>query len=231
MHQGMMVAYKDNPGKFSDSIIKLGIGALRLQEAGFIAQVQQVQQTYNRVMPQLIIDNYWKTIVITYLGTGFMEKSEAQLTNEAVTMLQWLFAHNEIKDAALLDVILQYSDEPTLKSYLHNMMNDHFDKVDISKEKFLYFGNLLPMLGADMDANTARGLMQHFIKPICKDAECAGIIVAHKDFYLAIMHLDTAIAVSFVKDIVEMDAYIEMKDDFNEMLKKEGKENLGEEGK
>ena len=231
MHQGMMVAYKDNPGKFSDSIIKLGIGALRLQEAGFLAQVQQVQQTYNRVMPQLIIDNYWKTIVITYLGTGFMEKSEAQLTNEAVTMLQWLFAHNEIKDAALLDVILQYSDEPTLKSYLHNMMNDHFDKVDISKEKFLYFGNLLPMLGADMDANTARGLMQHFIKPICKDAECAGIIVAHKDFYLAIMHLDTAIAVSFVKDIVEMDAYIEMKDDFNEMLKKEGKENLGEEGK
>lgn len=34
-----------------------------------------------------------------------------------------------------------------------------------------------------------------------------------------------------MKDIVEMDAYIEMKDDFNEMLKKEGKENLGEEGK
>ena len=221
LHQELMGAYKNNPGNFSDSIIKLGIGALRLQEAGFLVKVQQVKQTYNRMIPQLVIDEYWKTFVLTYLGTGFMEESEEQLTKEAVTMLQWLFDHNEVKESSLLDAILHYSDEPILKSYLHNMMNDHFDKTDISKEKFLYFGNLLPMLGADMDSNTARGLMQHFIKPICKDAECAAIIVAHKGFYSAIMHHDTSMAASFVKDIVELDAFIEMKDELYGILKKD----------
>ena len=223
MHLGLMAAYKNNPGNFSDSIIKLGVGALRLQNVGFLAKVQQVQQAYNRMVPQLVIDNYWKTVVITYLGTSFMKESEAQLTNEAVTMLQWLYDHNEVKESALLDVILQYSDEPTLKSYLHNMMNDHFDKTDINKEKFKYFGMLLPMLGSDMNANTARGLMQHFIKPICKDAECASIIVAHKEFYLAIMHLDTAIASSIVKDILEMDEYVVMKDSLKNIVEKEEK--------
>ena len=125
------------------------------------------------------------------------------------------------------DSILKYSDEPTLKSYLHTMMNEHFDKTDTSREKFLYFGKLLPMLGADMDANTARGLMQHFIKPICKDAECAAIIVANKEFYLTIMHLDSAIAAPIIEIMIGLEAYQAIDSDLKGMLPKEEKEEKG----
>ena len=108
------------------------------------------------------------------------------------------------------------------------MMNDNFIKTDISREKFLCFGKLLPILGSDMDANTARGLMQHFIKPVSDDAECAAIIVANKDFYLAVMHHDTAFAASIVKDMVGQDKYKAIESELQKIMpkeeKKEGKE-------
>jgi len=45
-----------------------------------------------------------------------------------------------------------------------------------------------------LEANVARGLMTYFIKPVCKDAECAAVIVEHKAFFLAVMKKDAAIA-------------------------------------
>lgn len=218
VHQDFFEAYQDNPGNFSRSIIKLGTETLKLQNTGFLAKLQQVQ--YNRVTT-LVIDGYWKSFVETYLGTGYMPQAGALLTNEAVTMLQWLYDHNEVKDVTLLDVILKHADDATMKNYLHLMMNDHFAKTDINEAKFMYFGKLLPILGSNMDANTARGLMQHFMKPICMNADCAAIIVSSKEFYLSIMRLDTAIATSIVKEMVGLEFYIDVTKDLKGMLPKE----------
>lgn len=214
VHQSFFVAYRDNPGNFSDSVIMLGIEVMGLQNTGFLAKVQQVQ--YSGMT--LVIDGYWKAFVETYLGTNYMPQAGAVLTSEAVTMLQWIYDHGEVKDAGLLDVVLSCSDEATLKGYLHTMMNDCFAKTDINKVKFLWFGKLLPLLGADMDQNTARGLMTHFIKPISKEAECAAVIVGHKDFYLTILRKDIAIAEPIVKEMVAMDGFAEIAEDLKTIV-------------
>ena len=224
VHQDFFEAYRDYPGSFSDSIIKLGVESMDLQNKGFLAKSQQVQQAYNRMATTLVVDDYWKAFVQTYLGTKYMPQASALLTNEAVTMLQWLYDHNELKESALLDVVLGHADEVTLKSYLHTMLNDYFAKTDINKVKFMHYGRLLPMLGSDMDANTARGLMQHFIKPVCKDSDCAATIISYKDFYLAIMRLDTTMAASFVKEIVGLELYADVAEELRNMLPKEKEE-------
>lgn len=166
-----------------------------------------MHQNYNRILTVLNIDDYWKNFVETYLGTNYMQEADELLTTEAVTMLQWLYDHNEVKDATLLNTILQHPNEATLRSYLHTMMNDHLSKTDINKEKFLYFGKLLPKLGADMDDNTARGLITHFIKPIFNDADSAAIIIDHKDFYISVMRHDKAMVSDIVKKMVEKEEY------------------------
>ena len=178
---------------------------------------------YNRQITVMKIDDYWKDFVVTYLGTGYLKVAGETLTNEAVTMLQWLYDRNEIIEPALLNAILQNPEETTLKSYLHTMMNGNFVKNDINKEKFLYFGKLLPLLSSDMDANTARGLMQHFIKPVTNDADCAAIIVTYKDFYLAVMYHDTAIAAPIINDMLGMDTYKTIEGQLHKMLPKEEK--------
>ena len=220
VHQPFFRAYRDNPGNFSDSIINLGIKALSLQKKGFLVRQKKVQ-SYNRIVIDLIIDEYWKSFVETYLGSNYMRKAGELLTSEAVIMLQWLYDYDKKKDPTLLNAILKVPDEAILKNYLHKMMNENFAKADITKEKFMCFGNLLPMLGAGMDSNTARGLMNHFIKPICKDVDCAAIIVANKAFYSAIMRLDTVVATPIAKEMIEMDAYQTIADVIISLLPKE----------
>lgn len=224
VQQPLFKAYLDNSGNFSDSIIKLGVETLSLQNTGFIVRQHQVQQGYSRVNT-IVIDDYWADFVKTYLGTNYLREADELLTNEAVTMLQWLYDHNEVKEKALLDAILQYPNAATLRSYLHSMMNDHLSKTNINGEKFLYFGKLLPMLGSDMDANTARGLITHFIKPICKDADCAAIIIEHKDFYLSVMRHDRSIAEATAKEMAGQEIYASMADDLKKIEdKKEEKQ-------
>lgn len=219
VHQSFFEAYRDNAGNFSESVIKLGVEAIEYQNTGFLAVAKQVQ--YSGVT--LVIDGYWKTFVETYLGTEYMPKAGVLLTNEAVTMLQWLYDHNEVKDSELMGAILNHADEGTLKSYLHTKMNDHLSKTNSNIIRFMWFGKLLPMLGADMDQNTARGLMTHFIKPVCKDAECAGVIVEHKEFYLTVMKKDNAIAEPIAKEMVGMQEYKEIAGDLKTMVKDENK--------
>jgi len=221
--QSFFRAYLDNPGNFSNSIIELGVATLKLQKPGFMVKQGSTQANY-RPVAVLNIDNYWRTFVATYLGTDFLKDAGGIITGEAITLLRWLYDRNEVSDPALLNTILERADEATLKTYLHNMMNDHLSKTDITNDKFLYFGKLLPSLSADMDANTARGLIQHFIKPIYKDTECAAIIVANKNFYIAIMRHDTDIAATIAKEMVGMEDYASVKDDLNDMIPKEEKE-------
>ena len=217
VYQSFFASYRDYSGKFSDSVINLGVGAIECQKNGFLAGARQVQQNYSMVT-KLVVDGYWKAFVETFLGTEYMPQAVALLTNEAVTMLQWLYDHNEVTDAGLLEIILEHADEGTLRSYLHSMMNDHLSKTNSTKAKFLWFGKLLPLLGADMDQNTARGLMTHFIKPISKEAECAAVIVSHKDFYLTILRKDTSIAEPIVKEMVAMDGFAEIADELKTIV-------------
>ncbi len=219
-HQSFFVAYRENPGKFSDSVIKLGVGAIESQRTGFLVSAKQVIQNYSMVT-KLVVDGYWKAFVETYLGTEYMPQAEALLTNEAVTMLQWLYDHNEVTDAGLLETLLKYADEGTLKNYLHKMLNAYIAKTNITKAKFLWFGKLLPLLGADMDHNTARGLMTYFFKPIIKDTECAAVIVGHKDFYLNILRKDTAFAEPIVREMTVMDAYAEIVEELKTIKSKD----------
>ena len=217
VHQSFFDAYRDNPGNFSDSVIKLGVGAIECQKTGFLASVKQVPQNYSMVT-KLVVDGYWKAFVETYLGTEYMPKAAALLTNEALTMLQWLYDYNEVTDAGLLETVLKYADEGALKNYLHMMMNANIVKANITKTKFLWFGKLLPLLGADMDQNTARGLMTYFIKPVSKEAECAAVIVGHKGFYLNILRKDTTIAEPIVKEMIAMDEYAEIAEELETIV-------------
>lgn len=220
VHQSLFEAYLENPGKFTNSIIELGVSALKLQEKGFLVKNQSDQRYYNS--PKIIIiEAYWKAFVETYLGTPYLPEADTKLTGEAITILDCLYEKDEMKDSTLLDAILRKADKPTLVSYLHKMMNDHFVKSDISKQKFMHFGNLLPLLGADMDSNTARGLMQHFIKPICKDAECAKILIANKSFYFSVMRCDLSFAQTIINEVKDLESYSEVHAEVEDMLVKE----------
>lgn len=216
VHQSLFEAYLDNPGNFTNSIIGLGVSALELQEKGFLA-IRRVQRNYYST-EILAINEYWKDFVETYLGTPYLPEADTKLTGEAITILDWLYEKDEMTDSTLLDAILRKADKPTLVSYLHKMMNDHFVKSDISKQKFMHFGNLLPLLGSNMDSNTARGLMQHFIKPICKDAECAKILIANKSFYFSVMLCDQTYAQSILNEVRDLEVYLEVKEELEDML-------------
>lgn len=219
VHQSLFEAYLDNPGKFTNSIIELGASALELQENGFLAIRRKEQRNYYPT-EILAIDEYWKAFVETYLGTLYLPEADTKLTGEAITILDWLYEKDEMKDSTLLDAILRKADKPTLVSYLHKMMNDHFVKSDISKQKFIHFGNLLPLLGSNMDSNTARGLMQHFIKPISKDAECAKILIANKSFYFSVMHCDLSFAQTIINEVKDLEVYLEVKAELEDMFVK-----------
>ena len=207
VHQSLFAAYRDNPGQFSDSVISLGVQVIDEQKAGFLANVAS-----------RTIDSYWKDFVMTFLGTDHLKKSGVMLTKEAVTMLSWSYHYNENKETVLLDKILQYADAATLRSYLHTLMNEQLSKMTINKQKFLRFGRLLPMLGANMDDNTARGLITHFVKPVSKDVDCAAVIVEYKDFYLDILRKDTTIAEPIVKEMMEVDGYAKIAEDLKSVI-------------
>ena len=74
-----------------------------------------------------------------------------------------------------------------------------------------------------MDSNTARGLMQHFIKPICKDAECAKILIANNSFYFSVMRCDLSFAQTISNDVKDLEVYTEVKAELEDMLDKEKK--------
>lgn len=217
VHQSFFTAYRDNKGSFSNSIIELGIKSLSCQNKGFLVKRQYIGQPYNRT-EILQFDDYWKSFIETYLGTSELQKASSIITEEAITILQWIYEKNEVKVPDLIDLILERADESTIKTYLHTMMNEHFVKTDITKNKFLFFGKYLPILGDDMDSNIARGLMQHFIKPICKDEECAAIIINEKKFYFSIMRKDVDIASVIIKEIIDMEVYSQVSEEIKELF-------------
>ena len=65
--------------------------------------------------------------------------------------------------------------------------------------------------------------MTYFIKPVCKDAECAAVIVEHKAFYLAVMKKDEAIAEPIAKEMAGLEAYAAIAGELKAMVKEEKK--------
>lgn len=205
--QRLLKTLLENPGSFSNSIIRLGIESLKIQPKGFLVKKQQ------SIPNTLTIDTYWKNFVEMYLGTVYLKTAPAILPGEAVTMLEWKLSNDEIKDPVLLDIILDYSYEaPSLIQYIHYVMNKIFILKNIKISSFKYFGKLVPRLGPNMDLNTARGLITHFIKPVYKDPECAKIIISQKEFYLEVMKKDMKLSSSIFNEMENLEMYSDIKD-------------------
>ena len=60
-------------------------------------------------------------------------------------------------------------------------------------------------------------------KPVCKDAECAAVIALSKDFYLAVMKKDEAIAEPIAKEMAGLEAYAVIAGELKAMVKEEKK--------
>lgn len=204
--QRLLKSFLDNPGCFSNSIIKLGLEALKIQTKGFLVKKQQNNPN------SLTIDPYWKSFIETYLGTDYLKKASAIITDEAVTMLDWKLSNHQIIDPILLDKLLDYSDEFTLVQYLHDVMNRIFIKYNIKTSSFIYFGKIVPRLGPNMDKNTARGLISHFIEPVYKNPECAKIIIENKDFYFEVMKKDIKLSSNILKEMESLEIYSDVKE-------------------
>ena len=60
-------------------------------------------------------------------------------------------------------------------------------------------------------------------KPVCKDAECAAVIASSKDFYLAVMKKDEAIAGPIAKEMAGLESYAVIAGELKAMVKEEKK--------
>lgn len=201
IHQEIFADYLACPGYFTEGLIKQGISVLETQDEGFLIRISS--NPSNPRLPRLVVNPYWKQFVLTFVGTKFIPKLNELLTKELITMLKRVVDSNAVEEQALLRFLLSHDPvDAIMRDYLNYVMNNHFAKTDASVTKFKVFGGLLPVLTPDMDVNTARNLVVHFIKPVYKDKECAQIIVANKDFYLGILTKDAPSAQEVLKGII-----------------------------
>ena len=200
-HQELFADYLASTGDFTDGLIKQGVSILETQDEGFLIRISP--NPSNPRVPILVVNPYWKQFVLTFVGTKFIPKLNELLTKELITMLKRVVDSNAVEEQALLRFLLSHDPvDAIMRDYLNDVMNNQFAKTDASVTKFKVFGELLPVLTPDMDVNTARNLVVHFIKPVYKDKECAQIIVANKDFYLGILTKDAPSAQEVLKGII-----------------------------
>jgi hypothetical protein len=221
LHQELFADYLSVPGDFTEGLIKQGISIMKLQNEGFLAKVDSFPN--NPRSARLIVNPYWKQFVLTFVGTKFISNLNEQLSHELVTMLKRIVDTDTIEDQELLDFMLDHEPVDTImREYLNDVMNNQFKKIDITVTKFKVFGNLLPILSSDMDANTARNLAIHFIKPVFKDKDCAQIIASKKGFYLGVLKKDPSSVQDIIKGILEdvetSDIYGDIKEEIIDLL-------------
>lgn len=221
LHQELFADYLSVPGDFTEGLIKQGISIMKLQNEGFLAKVDSFPN--NPRSARLIVNPYWKQSVLTFVGTKFISNLNEQLSHELVTMLKRIVDTDTIEDQELLDFMLDHEPVDTImREYLNDVMNNQFKKIDITVTKFKVFGNLLPILSSDMDANTARNLAIHFIKPVFKDKDCAQIIASKKGFYLGVLKKDPSSVQDIIKGILEdvetSDIYGDIKEEIIDLL-------------
>ena len=86
-------------------------------------------------------------------------------------------------------------------------MSTYFAQHDITSPKFQIFGKLLPKLERSITANTCIGLIDHFIKPVYRETECAEIITSNPDFYLYVFEVGATVAQAILKDMLASEMY------------------------
>ncbi len=224
IHQEIFADYLACPGYFTEGLIKQGISVLETQDEGFLIRISS--NPGNPRLPRLVVNPYWKQFVLTFVGTKFIPKLNELLTKELITMLKRVVDSNAVEEQELLRFLLSHDPvNAIMREYLNDVMNNHFAKTDVSVTIFKVFGGLLPVLTPDMDVNTARNLVVHFIKPVYKDKECAQIIVANKDFYLGVLTKDAPAAQEVLKGIIgeadTSDIYEVIKRKIDELIIKE----------
>lgn len=172
--QDLFDTYKTYPGLFTNSIINLGVRALKNQPKGFLYSPNNSPNTY------------WNQFVQSFLGTKFLPELTDNLYEELKSLLDRVITANGVEYPNLLDKLLSVCRRSSLVGYF-NAKLDYFAKNQCQINVFKVFGKLLPDLGNSMDDHTARGLISNLIKPVVNDIECAKIIVEYKDFYFGIM--------------------------------------------
>ena len=173
--QELFDVYKQYPGKFTNGIIDLGVRALKNQHKGFLYTLNSTP------------NNYWSMFVQSFLGTKFLPEFTDNLYAELKSLLDRVIIANRVEYPKLLNKLLSTNKNLLLTNYLHNKLNNNFSKTIYQSDVFKVFGKLLPLLGPNMDDNTARGIISNFIAPFVNDVDCAQIIVAHKEFYMGIL--------------------------------------------
>lgn len=208
----MMQVYKDNWGNFSQSLVELGISALIDKPVGFLFNL-----SYDS------IDEYWKTFVETFLDANVTEDARKVLTKELT------YALNDIKQNArptiegsnVLHLLISESDKTLLPEFLRTELNSFFFIQDCRHDAFILFGKMLPMLGADMDTNTASGLITHFVKPNYDKADSVSIIIENKQFYIDILKKDISVSLPIIKGMLAKSEYSEIHGELSLLVPKE----------
>lgn len=187
----MFEDYKRNPGNFTDELIMLAIKAMERQSEGFLTS-----------------DNYWISFVKVFLGTHYLPSTNEQLTEELKQHLDYVINYNAIRDEELLNCLLSNSPDASIFiSYLNDMMSTYFAQNDVTSTKFQVFGKLLPKLERSITANTCIGLIDHFIKPVYRETECAEIITSIPDFYLYVFEVGATVAQPILKEMLASEMY------------------------
>ena len=191
VHEPLFEDYKRNPGNFTDELIMLAIKAMERQSEGFLTS-----------------DNYWISFVKVFLGTHYLPSTNEQLTEELKQHLDYVINYNAIRDEELLNCLLSNSPDASIFiSYLNDMMSTYFAQNDVTSTKFQVFGKLLPKLERSITANTCIGLIDHFIKPVYRETECAEIITSIPDFYLYVFEVGATVAQPILKEMLASEMY------------------------
>ena len=191
VHEPLFEDYKRNPGNFTDGLITLAVKAMEEQSEGFLTS-----------------DNYWISFVKVFLGTQYLPSTNKQLTEELKQQLDYVISYNGIRDEELINCLLSNSPDASIFiSYLNDKMSTYFAQNDITSSRFQVFGKLLPKLEKSITANTCIGLIEHFVKPIYHETNCAEIITSNLDFYLYVFKVGVTVALPILEEMLVSEMY------------------------
>lgn len=191
VHEPLFEDYKRNPGNFTDGLITLAVKAMEEQSEGFLTS-----------------DNYWISFVKVFLGTQYLPSTNKQLTEELKQQLDYVISYNGIRDEELINCLLSNSPDASIFiSYLNDKMSTYFAQNDITSSRFQVFGKLLPKLEKSITANTCIGLIEHFVKPIYRETNCAEIITSNLDFYLYVFKVGVTVALPILEEMLVSEMY------------------------
>ena len=209
IHKPLFEDYKRNPGDFTDGLITLAVKAMERQPEGFLTS-----------------DSYWISFVKVFLGTQYIPSTNEQLTEELKQHLDYVIRSNDVRDEELLNCLLSNSPDTSIFiSYLNDKMSVYFAQNDVTRSTFQVFGKLLPKLERSITVDTCIGLIEHFIKPICRETKCAEIITSNPDFYLYVFEVGRTVAQAILKEMLASEMYEPIHKEIETLINTEKKDS------